>query len=65
MGVLLASAAFLVSTIVGDLKDALFTLILIALSYPVYLFILKRKRLPVPAADEDRVRASSKENEHA
>jgi basic amino acid/polyamine antiporter, APA family len=46
LGVLLASAAFLVATIVGDLKDALFTLILISLSYPVYFFLIKRKRLP-------------------
>jgi APA family basic amino acid/polyamine antiporter len=42
-GVVLASAAFLVATVVGDLKDALFTLILISLSYPVYLFVAKSK----------------------
>jgi hypothetical protein len=41
--VLLASAAFLVATIVGDLKDALFTPILIAFSYPVYFFAVARK----------------------
>jgi basic amino acid/polyamine antiporter, APA family len=44
-GVMLASAAFLVATVVGDLKDALFTLILISLSYPVYFFVAKSKLL--------------------
>lgn len=39
LGVLLASAAFLVASIIGDLKDSLFTLALIALSYPIYLFL--------------------------
>jgi len=53
--VLLASAAFLVTTIVGDLKDALFTLILIALSYPVYFVVVKRKRLPANASDTIKV----------
>jgi basic amino acid/polyamine antiporter, APA family len=42
LGVLLASAAFLVATIVGDLKDALFTLVLIGLSYPIYRFVVAR-----------------------
>jgi hypothetical protein len=45
LDVLLASAAFLVASIVADFKDALFTLLLIALSYPVFLFVV-RKRLP-------------------
>jgi basic amino acid/polyamine antiporter, APA family len=44
--VLLASAGFLVETVLGDLKDALFTLILIALSYPVYFFAVARKGIP-------------------
>jgi APA family basic amino acid/polyamine antiporter len=44
LGVLLASAAFLVATIVGDLKDAIFTLVLMALSYPAYLFVARKKR---------------------
>ena len=44
LGVLVASVAFLVATIVSDLKDAAFTLILIVLSYPVYLLIVKAKR---------------------
>ncbi len=51
LGVLLASAAFLVATIVGDLKDALFTLVLIALSYPAYLFVAKKKRLLASTSD--------------
>ena len=50
-GVLLASAVFLAASIVADLKDALFTLILIALSYPIYLFLVRRKRLPSRADD--------------
>jgi len=49
LGVLLASAAFLVASVVGDLKNALFTLILIALSYPVYYFLVKRKSRPLSA----------------
>jgi APA family basic amino acid/polyamine antiporter len=48
LGVLLASVAFLVATVVAALKDALFTLILIALSYPVYFFLIK-KRSTLPA----------------
>jgi APA family basic amino acid/polyamine antiporter len=39
LGVLLSSAAFLVGTIIADLKDALFTLIFIALTVPLYLLI--------------------------
>jgi APA family basic amino acid/polyamine antiporter len=48
---LLASGAFLVTTIIGDLKDALFTLALIALSYPLYYFVIKRRRAPSGAGD--------------
>ena len=51
LGVLLASAAFLVATVVGDLKDALFTLVLIALSYPVYLLVAKNKLLRASTSD--------------
>ena len=40
--VVVASAAFLVATVVGDLKDALFALVLIAASYPVYRFVVVR-----------------------
>jgi APA family basic amino acid/polyamine antiporter len=51
LGVLLASAAFLVATVVGDFKDALFTLILISLSYPVYFFVAKSKLLRAGTSD--------------
>jgi basic amino acid/polyamine antiporter, APA family len=45
LGVLLASAAFLFATVIGDLKDALFTLILVSLSCPAYFLMARRKRL--------------------
>ena len=48
---LLASVAFLVATIIGDLKDALFTLGLIVLSYPLYYFVIKTKRVPARPGD--------------
>jgi APA family basic amino acid/polyamine antiporter len=51
LGVLLASAAFLVAMVVGDLKDALFALILISLSYPVYFFVAKSKLLRTSTSD--------------
>jgi len=51
LGVLLASAAFLVATVVGDLKDALFTLVLISLSYPVYFFVARSKLLRASTSD--------------
>ena len=51
LGVLLASAAFLVATVVRDLKDALFTLVLISLSYPVYFFVAKSKLLRTSTSD--------------
>jgi APA family basic amino acid/polyamine antiporter len=51
LGVLLASAAFLVATVVRDLRDALFTLVLISLSYPVYFFVAKSKLLRTSTSD--------------
>jgi len=51
LGVLLVSAAFLVATVVGDLKDALFTLSLLALSYPAYLLLRARKKPPTGAVE--------------
>jgi len=48
---LLASGAFLIATIIGDLKDALFTLALITLSYPLYYFVIKKRRAPASAGD--------------
>lgn len=50
-GVLLASAAFLVASVLGDLKNALIALILIALSYPIYRVLAIGKRLPAGAQD--------------
>lgn len=49
LGVLLASAVFLVASVIADIKDALFTLVLIALSYPIYFFAVARKGAPVEA----------------
>jgi hypothetical protein len=51
LGVLLVSAAFLVASIVGDLKDVRFTLILIVLSYPIYLLPIVRKDVSPSAVD--------------
>lgn len=42
-GVLLVSAAFLVASVVGDLMHSLFTLILVAASYPIYLLAVKKR----------------------
>ncbi|MGA7381042.1 MAG: APC family permease [Terriglobales bacterium] len=49
LAVLLASAAFLVASVLGDLKNALVALILIALSYPIYRVLALGKRLPAGA----------------
>ena len=53
--VLLASAAFLVGSIVADLKDALFTLVLIALSYPIYFLAVGRTARSLPQAATETV----------
>jgi hypothetical protein len=47
---LLASGAFLAGSVIGDLKHSLFTLILIVLSYPLYLLAVRRK-LPRETTD--------------
>jgi basic amino acid/polyamine antiporter, APA family len=44
MGVLWASAGFLIASVIGDLKHSFFTLILIAISYPIYVLAVKKKR---------------------
>jgi basic amino acid/polyamine antiporter, APA family len=44
LGVLLASAGFLVASVIGDLKHSFFTLLLIAVSYPIYALAVKKKR---------------------
>jgi basic amino acid/polyamine antiporter, APA family len=41
--VLLASAAFLIGSVIGDLRHSLFTMILILLSYVAALLITRRK----------------------
>jgi hypothetical protein len=38
-------------TVVGDLKDALFTLVLMSLSYPVYFFVARSKMLRASTSD--------------
>jgi basic amino acid/polyamine antiporter, APA family len=49
LGVLVASAVFLLMSVVADPKDAFFTLMMVALSYPVYLFaVVKSRRVPHP-----------------
>ena len=41
-GVLLASIGFLVAAVVSDLKHSLFTLVLIAVNYPIYYFFIRK-----------------------
>jgi len=43
VGVLLVSVGFLIASVIGDLTHSLFTLILVAASYPIYLLAVKRK----------------------
>jgi APA family basic amino acid/polyamine antiporter len=42
-GVLLASAGFLVASVISDIQHSLFTLGLITISYPVYFFAVKKR----------------------
>lgn len=42
-GVLLISVTFLIGSVIGDLTHSLFTLILIAASYPIYLLLVKKR----------------------
>jgi basic amino acid/polyamine antiporter, APA family len=44
LGVLLASAGFLIGSVIGDLKHSFFTLVLIAVSYPTYVLAIKKKQ---------------------
>lgn len=50
LGVLLASAGFLAASVISDIRHSLFTLVLIAMSYPVYGFGV-RKRAVSPNVD--------------
>jgi APA family basic amino acid/polyamine antiporter len=43
LGVLLVSAGFLIASVIGDMMHSLFTLILVAASYPIYLLAVKKK----------------------
>jgi APA family basic amino acid/polyamine antiporter len=52
LGVLLTSAAFLVGSIIADLKDALFTVVFIALTIPLYLSSLSGRRSSRAVAHE-------------
>ena len=40
---LLVSAGFLIASVIGDLKHSLFTLVVIAMGYPIYVFGIKKK----------------------
>jgi len=43
LGVLLASAGFLIAFIISDIKHCLFTLFLIAINYPIYFLLVKKR----------------------
>lgn len=43
VGVVVASAGFLIGSVVGDLKHSFFTLVLIGLTYPVYFLAVRKK----------------------
>lgn len=60
LAVLLISLAFLGASIVGDLKDALFTLVLVALSYPAYVLLVKRRRVAAGTGDVLPLRRSNR-----
>jgi APA family basic amino acid/polyamine antiporter len=51
LGVLLVSAAFLVAAVVGDLTHSLFTVILVAASYPIYFIAVKKRTARKSDAD--------------
>ena len=51
LGVLLVSAAFLIGSVIGDVIHSLFTLILVAASYPIYLLAVKRRSARSSDAD--------------
>ena len=50
-GVLIVSAAFLAGSVIGDMMHSLFTLILVAASYPIYLLAVKKRGDQHPDAD--------------
>lgn len=48
LGISLGAGAFLVAAIIGDLKHALFTLVVIALTYPLYRLMKKMRSVREP-----------------
>ena len=52
VGIFLASVAFLVAAVVADLKDALFTLIFVALTGPIYLLFIRKGVVGVKQGEE-------------
>lgn len=54
-GVLVASAGFLVGSVIGDLRHSVFTLVLIAASYPIYLLAVKKTTIRDSAIDRPAV----------
>lgn len=63
IGVLLVSVSFLIGSIVGDLIHSLFTLILVAASYPVYLLAVKNRAVRGSAAEIPRLSEAEAEAE--
>lgn len=55
LGVILVSVGFLVGSIIGDSKHSLFTLILIAVSYPIYFLGVRTRTSPQSSPDLPRV----------
>jgi len=51
LGVVLVSGGFLIASIIGDLTHTLFTLVLVAASYPVYFLAIKKRATRNPAAE--------------
>lgn len=43
LSVPLVSAGFLIASVISDIKHSLFTLVLIATSYPIYFFAVKKR----------------------
>ena len=50
-GVLLVSAGFLIASVIGDWMHSIFTLILVAASYPIYLLSVKKRSIRKSDAD--------------
>jgi APA family basic amino acid/polyamine antiporter len=48
LGVLLVSSAFLVAAVVADLKDTVFTIVLVGLTCPVYFVFVRKSRIEPP-----------------